>query len=362
MSELGQKFKAEREKRGISIQEVGLSLKINPKVIAAIENGDRASLPAKTFLRGFIKSYGQFLKLSQTEVNELFQIEYLGETPKAASPESVAPTTEVAPVAPSEVSISVATDSAPQAPVRPAVPQSMAKDSIPAESKFPIGKTLLGVFLFAVVIFMAKLVDKYQKEKTLPESAASNQFTVQGDDNGAPKAEDLASDIPNAASGASASSGAAESLSHGIAIPVANTQPTPVEKTIDATNLAKVVATPVPISTPPPASATEKVHNPVAGTPGAEATPVKQVKAESALNRPLEVILEAAKAVNVKYDLGDGKWVALDLKPGQIHTLRSKMAIGLEADDGGNLNMIVNGHDRGRSGTSGKPVQLRLRE
>ncbi|PWU20223.1 MAG: transcriptional regulator, partial [Bdellovibrio sp.] len=55
MSDLGKFLQAEREKKGISIQEVALNLKIGARVISAIETGDKSQLPPKTFLRGFVK-------------------------------------------------------------------------------------------------------------------------------------------------------------------------------------------------------------------------------------------------------------------------------------------------------------------
>ncbi len=59
MSKLGQFLKTEREKKGLSLHEIGMSLKINPKILKAIEDNDEPNLPAKTFLRGLIKSYAQ---------------------------------------------------------------------------------------------------------------------------------------------------------------------------------------------------------------------------------------------------------------------------------------------------------------
>ena len=59
----GELLKAERVKKDISIADVAGSLKLSSRIITAIESGDIADLPAKTFIRGFVKSYAQFLKL-----------------------------------------------------------------------------------------------------------------------------------------------------------------------------------------------------------------------------------------------------------------------------------------------------------
>src|SRR4051794_38899055 len=74
----GQKLRETREAARLTISEVSLATKINPKVLTAMENGETDHLPAKTFLRGFVKAYAQFLKMNPTEVLALFSQE-LGE-------------------------------------------------------------------------------------------------------------------------------------------------------------------------------------------------------------------------------------------------------------------------------------------
>lgn len=49
MSEVGKKLKAVREEKGISLQEIGLALKISPRIISSIESGEKSGQPAKTF-------------------------------------------------------------------------------------------------------------------------------------------------------------------------------------------------------------------------------------------------------------------------------------------------------------------------
>src|SRR6185312_15354404 len=55
MRKIGEILKSEREKKDLSLHEIGMSLKINPKILKAIEESDEKNLPAKTFLRGFIR-------------------------------------------------------------------------------------------------------------------------------------------------------------------------------------------------------------------------------------------------------------------------------------------------------------------
>ena len=74
----GQKLREKREASHLTISEVSLATKINPKVLTAMEMGDAENLPAKTFLRGFVRSYANYLKMNADEVLAVFSQE-LGE-------------------------------------------------------------------------------------------------------------------------------------------------------------------------------------------------------------------------------------------------------------------------------------------
>lgn len=373
MSELGQKFKAAREKRGISIQEVGLSLKINPRVIAAIENGEPDILPARTFLRGFVKSYAQFLRLDVKDLMADFQREY-GIEPVApaatANPEngtgdeSSAGKNSVAAPEPVVHSRSLA-DS-----------PGISKENIAEESSFPLGKVVLGVLLFGAVIFLAKMVDKYQKERVLPEPTSE----IAAD--GATGAEDVQGGI-SAVTGTSGSVAIEGTGTIGAAVGNNEAVQTPAPS-------PSPIATPAPASTPTPAPTPVRSPTPsptatplASPTPAPSPTPVTTPKpsptprpspsptpvaspapagSSTLLTRPIEVIVEINKSVRVRYDLGNGQWTTLDLVAGDVHTFRSKMPISFDIADGGALTMIVNGRDRGKPGPSGQPIQLRLRE
>src|SRR5688572_29492880 len=93
MTKLGELLKSEREQKGLSLHEIGMSLKINPKILKAIEDGDPQNLPAKTFLRGFVKSYAQYLRLDLNAMMQLFQEEYGAIRPDDLVKQPAAPTT-----------------------------------------------------------------------------------------------------------------------------------------------------------------------------------------------------------------------------------------------------------------------------
>lgn len=73
--ELGDIFKQEREKRGLSIKEVMEVTKISRRNIIAIEDGDRSDLPHPVYTKGFIKSYARFLGLDGEEMARAFDCE-----------------------------------------------------------------------------------------------------------------------------------------------------------------------------------------------------------------------------------------------------------------------------------------------
>lgn len=75
----GELLKSERIKKDLSVQDIAYALKLNSKIVAAIENGELDQLPAKTFVRGFVKSYADYLKMDSEIVLKQFQ-EEMGST------------------------------------------------------------------------------------------------------------------------------------------------------------------------------------------------------------------------------------------------------------------------------------------
>jgi cytoskeleton protein RodZ len=59
-----------REALGLSIDDVALQLKLAPRQVVAIERDDFASLPGRTFIRGFVRNYARLLKLDVDAVLE----------------------------------------------------------------------------------------------------------------------------------------------------------------------------------------------------------------------------------------------------------------------------------------------------
>ena len=70
LEELGAALRAEREKRGLSIEDVANHLKIGARLLRALEEGDASSLPHLAYAKGFIRSYSSYLGMAAEEVNE----------------------------------------------------------------------------------------------------------------------------------------------------------------------------------------------------------------------------------------------------------------------------------------------------
>lgn len=79
MKVTGQLLKKARESKNMNLQEVGAILKINPKILEAIEEAHMSELPPKTFVRGFVRSYATYLKLNVKDILRTYQ-EEMGST------------------------------------------------------------------------------------------------------------------------------------------------------------------------------------------------------------------------------------------------------------------------------------------
>jgi cytoskeleton protein RodZ len=62
-----------RERLGLSVAEVARQLRLSTRQIEALEADDHASLPGKTFLRGFLRNYAKLLQLEPEPLLALCQ-------------------------------------------------------------------------------------------------------------------------------------------------------------------------------------------------------------------------------------------------------------------------------------------------
>jgi cytoskeleton protein RodZ len=409
MKKTGELLKSTRESKNLSLHEIGMSLKINPKILQAIEEADVTRLPPKTFLRGFVKSYAQFLKLDGKAVLDSFDRE--------TNP-LIDPTTDTLAEEPSPFMES----KRPQTSNFNASTSSKLSERAPSHidrsGAAKTQRTLMtvgGVILVAVIVIVARTVNKYQKER----------------DQGAPRAEIVQPTMPPVETPsetqtppATTTEAAAQTPTAAVIAPAPSTEstiaakvetppaekqepkaavtnaapagslspspsifeqwtsslltiPKPAEPAASQAAAAKPVETPAASVTPPvekiaekPADekAVEKAPEKVADKVIAAATPDVAAKSElkneadeekaAAKGKSQEVIIEASGKVQVSYTLGGGSPQSVELNADDVHTFKSKSSIALDISDGDAVNLIVNGMEKGKPGKAGQAVHV----
>ncbi|MDO8577051.1 MAG: helix-turn-helix domain-containing protein [Candidatus Daviesbacteria bacterium] len=76
MRTVGQVLKEERERKFYTLDEVEKFTKIRRELLEALEAGQYSKLPPPTFVQGFIKNYGKFLKLDPEKLLAIFRREF----------------------------------------------------------------------------------------------------------------------------------------------------------------------------------------------------------------------------------------------------------------------------------------------
>ncbi|GAW91305.1 helix-turn-helix domain-containing protein [Calderihabitans maritimus] len=73
MKELGQILRKQRCNQGIHLEEVERSTKIWLKYLKAMEEGDFEAIPGEFYLRGFLRSYADYIGLDGNAVVQYYQ-------------------------------------------------------------------------------------------------------------------------------------------------------------------------------------------------------------------------------------------------------------------------------------------------
>jgi len=69
---LGERFRAAREERGLSLSDVAEQIRIRSVYLAAIEEENWSAIGAPVYIRGFIRTYARFLGLDSAEAVSQF--------------------------------------------------------------------------------------------------------------------------------------------------------------------------------------------------------------------------------------------------------------------------------------------------
>ena len=387
----GQILKENRERKGISISEVAIATKINNKTLLAMESGDSANLPPKTFLRGFVKAYASYLELDVESVMNTYFDEMGSARPKA----DITETAEVA---------------GPSIRQKPA--PNEANDAINPKTSLGVKiGAVAGILLLVILIVVFKnKMERYEKEaldKSLPAGVAalsdSRPSPLPGDNisgtlNGQAPSDD-ADDTAEAtqANGknnpdsqpALTPTPAVGALAGGIATATSTSTSTPVPSATPGPSPVKATPTPTPTPIPAPAVTPKPTPVPVAAvapiaakpattpsptptpvaspsptpSPTSSPTPVAKPTATPTprpAGKPQEVIIEALDNVEVDTQVDDEGSKKIKLHSEQVQNIKAKRHVILKFSDGGAVNLIVNGVERGVPGDLGKPMRVEL--
>lgn len=79
MLELGTLLREERERKGLSLEELSERIKLAPRTLAFIESGTKSELPHAVYVKGFVKSYAMVLGLDPEELGAIVDVAYKDE-------------------------------------------------------------------------------------------------------------------------------------------------------------------------------------------------------------------------------------------------------------------------------------------
>jgi len=322
----GELLKTERIRQNLTVQDIAQALKLSSKIINALESGETEVLPAKTFIRGFVKSYAQYLKLDTTQVMNQFQ-EEMGSThplPKTPPPHQTG--TEALAEEKAKQDHRLASE----------VTKSLNKDSS-RKSFVYIG---IATALIIIIVVINKIVDRYEKETILDKKQIS-------------QIEPMQASQPAAAAAINNPSSTIDKLPDG-----SNTAQPPTETNINTES--SVETNKLDSNEPKPSTekATAEVNtNKPTSKPTISLAPEEGFEPSS--GKPIELIIEAKKDVEISYAKGNSKvFSKLKMTSKQIQVIRSATGLHLKTEDGGAIHLMVNGIDKGQAGSTNKPVKL----
>ena len=339
----GELLKSERVNKGLTVLQVAQALKLSSKIISSIESGDQSQLPAKTFVRGFVKSYAEFLKLNPDVVLRQYQ-EEMGTTsplpkippPNPSSPENFRSTKP----SPKHTSQNYSqTKSVTSASIKQ---QNLEEQNLNNK----IIMFLFGAVALVIVIISGNRIFNNEPPTVIPTETEASNVIIPSYDSSAPEATSstaAASNADVAAQNGVSSTGAADNSG------VAATGPA-----LNNTNAASVSATTTASTTGTPAG--KDVSGVAAQTP---APAVVEDDMPASAGKPIELIIESKKEVELFYAKGNTKvFKSIKLIPNKVQILRSDSGLHLKSSDGGAFKIIANGVDMGNAGPNNKPVKL----
>lgn len=357
MQNAGAELKKARLEQNLSLNEVSMSIKINARVLEAMEENNKSKLPAKPFLRGFVKTYAEFLKLNSSDILKIFEEDY---APKP-TPQPEIKAVEV-----------IEKETKPKTPKTKVIKEKIKKTTaqkttalkLPFLKEATISKQIFLVVFLIVLIFMTifvkDLFEKYQSEKQNAITAPiKKQLEPIKDSEPLQKDLNISDDKlepeekPKTVSKEPAQSPAkpekliekpkAEAVK---ALPPTNSAPEKLEESIQE---KQPKAEEVKVEPPK----TEKVKAEPPKSPQQEKPEEKATAANSTSEAHQEVIVEAMDNIKIKAKINGQKNVIIDLKPGQVHVFKGTK-LQLNYSDAGSVSVIKNGRRLGVPGNLGQ--------
>lgn len=314
----GELLKAERIKKNLTVAEVANTLKLSSKIITSIESGDIDELPAKTFIRGFVKSYANYLKLDSDLILRQFQ-EEMGSTqplPKNPPPMSA---NEEKPAVKARGSLTQAN----------ATTLDLDKDT----RKKTILYVSVACALIAIILIINSTIEKYQKESVVDKNKIENVQPLNP------------ASVPATAAAPTTNPPSADPAAAVTALTSANSNAAPTA--------------PIETAEKPGTTAATKPENMRSTAPAEASAASSPDDFEPSTGKPVELIVEAKKEVEFFYAKGNTKnFTRVKLAPKQLQVIRSQTGLHLKAEDGSLLILTLNGVEKGPASPSNKPVRL----
>lgn len=339
----GEFLKNKRNEKNLSIQDVSFALKINPRVIKAIEDNIKEDLPAPAITKGFVKSYAKFLKVdSVEELHEMIEQDFGSQSYRADE----ALTAEVATPQMSR-SLDIKKTSIETKSISEAVRENNAKEAKKIETTNSFRTPLLlvaGGILIISIIGIQKVIEKYQRDSSQAAVVEETPTTVPTDVSAAPTSQPT---LPTATS-----------TDNSATMDNPTEESGEIKQNSNSTEKSSstVLATPPPVSNPVNDSAADKKETP-STTAAAVAVPATPDSDNFKLQN-VEVIVEAKGDVEISYSSKISALGKIKLKSGQVHVFKSKNGLKLIVNDGSLIRTAVNGVDKGMASSSNKTVTI----
>jgi cytoskeleton protein RodZ len=150
---MGERFRAAREARGLTLSDVAEHIRIRSVYLAAIEDENWASIGAPVYIRGFLRTYARFLGLDPEEV----VAEFNGQGSALTAP-------------------------VPNAPGGPPKTRYLADEQAPARGLSPLIwiASLVAVVLIAIVVYNEATLHARQTSAALPSNSPTASPAISG--------------------------------------------------------------------------------------------------------------------------------------------------------------------------------------